>query len=645
MRRHQPLLNVPPMNPPPMPLIGPIAPDEGMGAQNVLAEADSQEDVSSSHNQRNQRARDQTNRRERDRNVAERRRSRSRERHDRDRHDRGRRERRSRERRTKWGDANEPQLNQSVIGVQMMPMSGQPMPGIMPFMNMVGHQPTDSAIHGLAAMNMMPNIAQNMMMMNPQIDQNMMMMNQQIMPSQQMSNQPIYTSGGIFLPPIPGVSTPARRQRPNGCRTIFVGGLPHNITEETLNEIFQRFGDVTEIKTARRGVFHVRFERQESVEQSFSVSGYRFRFHDQVDREATTMFIDYALNRDDQMDYERNSHDRAQSPQRVEPFTTSALAAITDKIKNESEFPKVAPTLASWLERGECNKKNANSFYSLIQASNNQIRRLFNEKMQLDEDFMNMKTAMKEKFTVVIKQFEAVAKILSAAKHQRVSDHFTKQQRRNIDMWMKMTEELDNLKEEFNAMFDEEEIERPSKNMVSLEKYEDLKRENENLTYELEGYKNEAYLAKDEAERKFETFKAHFIAQQALQNKEVYSHSHMMGTMDLQKHKVETITSASSEVAKPSPTVKETKLNVDAIVPLSDAKLISILTAFLMVHPLGASLDYLVSYVKSMAPEVTQATVLSTLQKYNDVFASKSTGVGASIENKWSFVTFDSIKS
>lgn len=50
--------------------------------------------------------------------------------------------------------------------------------------------------------------------------------------------------------------------------------------------------------------------------------------------------------------------------------------------------------------------------------------------------------------------------------------------------------------------------------------------ENENLTYELEGYKNEAHLAKNEAERKFEKFKAHFIAQQALQNKQVIYRLH-----------------------------------------------------------------------------------------------------------------------
>lgn len=44
------------------------------------------------------------------------------------------------------------------------------------------------------------------------------------------------------------------------------------------------------------------------------------------------------------------------------------------------------------------------------------------------------------KTAFVLTPVEQVAKILTAAKHQRVSDHFTKQQRRNIEMWLNMTE-------------------------------------------------------------------------------------------------------------------------------------------------------------------------------------------------------------
>lgn len=210
--------------------------------------------------------------------------------------------------------------------------------------------------------------------------------------------------------------------------------------------------------------------------------------------------------------------------------------------------------------------------------------------------------------------------------------------------------------------------------------------ENENLIYELEGYKNEAFLARDEAERKFETFKAHFVAQQALQNNTVF-HSIMQLILANPFYKISSLTRKGmrniftiniciglviktlfysqafpppplpklpkrvepplpAKPQPPPPTPDDNKIFTSGpLVPPSEAKLISILTAFLMVHPLGASLDYLVSYVRSMVPNVTQATVHQVLQKYNDVFCCKTSGIGASIEHRWGFNTFDIIKS
>lgn len=98
----------------------------------------------------------------------------------------------------------------------------------------------------------------------------------------------------------------------------------------------------------------------------------------------------------------------------------------------------------------------------------------------------------------------------------------------------------------------------------------------------------------------------------------------------------------SISVKPPPPPEDVTSTGVE--VKASEAKLISLLSAFLMVHPLGATLDYLVSYVKSLAPNVTQSAVLEVLKKYNDVFHRKTTGVGARIENKWCFVIFDGMK-
>ncbi|XP_072945305.1 ecto-NOX disulfide-thiol exchanger 2-like [Epargyreus clarus] len=629
--------NVPPMIPPmclpdmsmnPPVLMNQATPDTTN--QEECVPEDVTNDVTSSQHRKKSRDRSSNQRRDRDRSG---RRSRSRDR-DGNRSDRNKRNDRNyggRERRTKWSDKDKDSPNPGLLGGMnvgnnmMMPSGMGAYPPMMPN-NMMGS-------------NMMPNMGNNMMMqqpidqghmqpmmmnnMMPMMDQNMMMMNQQMM----MGNQPIYISSGVILPPLPGVETPTRRDKPNGCRSIFVGGLPRGVTSDILNEIFQRCGPIDDIKSPKNGAFYIRFQKPESVEQSFYFTGHRFKFHDQMENEATTIFIDYATNREDQLEYEKRQRLRGPSPPRVEPYSQTALNALTEKIKSEEEFANVAPTLATWLERGECNKKNANTFYSLVQMSNNQIRRLFNEKMQLDDEYSALKSSFRDKFARVLMQFEQVAKILSAAKHQRVSDHFTKQQRRNIEMWLKMTEEVENIREEFQATFDEDDVEKPGKNSVPLEKYEELRIENENLTYELEGYKNEAHLAKDEAERKFEKFKAHFIAQQALQNKQP-------------------VFPPLPQPSKPKPPPPLPQdYTISAPVPPSEAKLISILTAFLMVHPLGVSIEYLTSYVKSMIPNVTQVDVQTILMKYADVFECKTTGVGASIEHKWIFAAFDKIKN
>lgn len=94
----------------------------------------------------------------------------------------------------------------------------------------------------------------------------------------------------------------------------------------------------------------------------------------------------------------------------------------------------------------------------------------------------------------------------------------------------------------------------------------------------------------------------------------------------------------------PLPNTRATPQPPPPSVSTSEAKLISVLTAFLLVHPLGASLDYMVSYVRSIIPNVNQATVHNILQKYGDVFARQSSGVGANFESKWTFVTYDVIK-
>lgn len=139
------------------------------------------------------------------------------------------------------------------------------MPNVMPSVNMI-------------PMRMM---AENIMMMNP------------MMPM--MSNPGIYITDAVLLPPIPGEPMQSRSERPPGCRTIFVGGLPHRANYNLVEEIFRHFGRICDFKMHKLGSCNVRFEEEQSVERSFCISGYKIKFHDQSDSEARTIFVDYAL--------------------------------------------------------------------------------------------------------------------------------------------------------------------------------------------------------------------------------------------------------------------------------------------------------------------------------------------------------------
>ena len=63
------------------------------------------------------------------------------------------------------------------------------------------------------------------------------------------------------------------RDRPPGCRTAFVGGLPENITEEILQEVFEKSGPIETIRLGKKNFAHIRFITHESVEQAMYLSG------------------------------------------------------------------------------------------------------------------------------------------------------------------------------------------------------------------------------------------------------------------------------------------------------------------------------------------------------------------------------------
>lgn len=72
-----------------------------------------------------------------------------------------------------------------------------------------------------------------------------------------------------------------------------------------------------------------------------------------------------------------------------------------------------------------------------------------------------------------------------------------------------------------------------------------------------------------------------------------------------------------------------------------DAKLVGIISTFLNVHPFGAGLDYIWSYVSKIETNLRPAEIESLMNRFPNVFKQDLVGIGANIERRWIFSAFN----
>lgn len=157
-----------------------------------------------------------------------------------------------------------------------------------------------------------------------------------------------------LLPPYPSSAPPTTRDRPPGCRTVFVGGLPENITEDILTEIFERCGQITSLRLSKKNFCHIRFVYEQSVDGAVYLSGYRIRIDNKADpANCARLHVDFAQARDDKHEWECKQRalqraarhlerqvtvHRAPSPPPIHHYSDHEAATICEKIKQDENF-------------------------------------------------------------------------------------------------------------------------------------------------------------------------------------------------------------------------------------------------------------------------------------------------------------------
>ncbi|XP_077554537.1 ecto-NOX disulfide-thiol exchanger 2 [Haemaphysalis longicornis] len=495
----------------------------------------------------------------------------------------------------------------------------------------------------------------------------------------------------VLYPPKPNMPPPATRERPPGCRTVFVGGLPESATEELVREVFQHCGTITTVRMSKKNFCHIRFENEEQVDRAIALSGYRLKIRDQEEavsqqQAVGRLHVDFAQARDDQYEWEcrqralqrelrhRERLDRERlrppSPPPIVHYSDHEAQQLTERLKGDESFQKAVQTLTVWLDRGECSKRNAGHFYSMLQTANGHIRRLLQEKKDHQEALDRARLLFAQRLQGILVQLGQIEKVFAVASHQKVWDHFTKAQRKNIDAWRKQSEEiksahladvLDKRQEDEMDLSDEDEPP-PSKMAKTSENGSDgdgggcgsgaedeagtsarlaLQEECDSLRCQLEAYRNEAQLLKAEQEQRDQQLRLLQQALQGLQQQRARDFHEMDRLRSSQSNSAPSPEREQCSASSGSRNEVSSSTQVAGIrITEKDAKLIGLVSMFLHLHPDGASLDYLWSYVHTREPTLQPCDVEVLLSKFPALFPLEVTGVGATLERRWKFGGF-----
>ncbi|XP_072292172.1 ecto-NOX disulfide-thiol exchanger 2-like [Eucyclogobius newberryi] len=586
---------------------------------------------------------------------------------------------------------------------------------------------------GLSAQTLVPDYEPNVGPMPEFSPMNPLMPGLGLVPDVPVVKEIIHCKSCTLFPPNPNLAPPATRDRPPGCRTVFVGGLPENSSEQTIDDIFGPCGPIIAIRKSKKNFCHIRFAEEFTVDKALFLSGYRVRLGSSTDKkDSGRLHVDFAQARDDLYEWEcyqrmlarEERHRRKVEEDRMRPpspppivhYSDHECSLLGDKIKDDVKFAEAVRVLLTWLERGEVNRRNANNFYSMIQSSNSHIRRLMTEKAQHEMEMEEAKEKFKSALAGILGQFEQIVSVFQAASKQKAWDNFSKAQRKNLDVWRKQVQEIRNMhnemlmgirREEEMEMSDDDMEDHPSNKLPedsAASQAEALKEENDSLRCQLDAYRNEVELLKQEQNnqpQRSEEENTHSqqlsFLQQALQGMQMQllkmreelkqRESDLEKSLDEKqqlKKEVQTLkdvknmdgmqletsqeddgdseesTDQTSEVSVASTVVsvastvvscsqeKEAPTERSLQSPVQSerqALLVGIICTFLHVHPFGASLEYICSYLQRLDSKITTSEVEALLSRLPCTFRQELSGVGASLEKRWNFCGFLGIKS
>ncbi|XP_009707831.1 PREDICTED: ecto-NOX disulfide-thiol exchanger 1 [Cariama cristata] len=187
----------------------------------------------------------------------------------------------------------------------------------------------------------------------------------------------------------------------------------------------------------------------------------------------------------------------------------------------QNDLPKVSPFILSKRNAtAAATERSSNVWFSLSCLLTNSRYRIVTIRSRACLSFTLSFVQPAHLYTAAAGEHvsvEQIVAVFNASTRQKAWDHFSKAQRKNIDIWRKHSEELRNAhseqlmgirREEEMEMSDDDSGDNPSKKLRvddSAAQAYALKEENDSLRWQLDAYRNEVELLKQEKGQLFRT--------------------------------------------------------------------------------------------------------------------------------------------
>jgi len=273
-----------------------------------------------------------------------------------------------------------------------------------------------------------------------------------------------------------------------------------------------------------------------------------------------------------------------------------------------------------------------------------------------------------------------IERVFGSAGKQKVWDHFTKAQRKNLTSWKKQLQDVQNLMKDSSIAEEDMDLEDDQEKDESFKKkrkinHDKLKEESEEWACQAQTYRNEVESVKAEMQSELESKEKQIqILQKTLQGMQLQlleaqkKSGNLPGFLMDKDDKLKNVTSKFDEKKlldiepvkdnSSNDTVKESEVSdianndevpadkeesqIKVSLDGQDARLVAVISTFLNVHPFGAGTEYIWSYLLRLDPGIQYRDVETLMEKYPSCFTMEVEGVGANICRKWKLTVFNS---